>query len=745
MPTDNLPLQVKHFLLRACPTAALAADDIVAQAVLRDARDEDVISMLASEYNCDRHGWPKGPLPPIRPVARLDNFSAPFGLRGDRTSYSDVERFESLRLAGVSGGAENPRRPFVAPQDPTAARRRRLLINYYTVNQLSVELNRIEHVIAGAAQDSTVTDLTLIDGLKAKYHISELGEPTRDAGVVGSVSGEEGMGEDVAMLRYRATTLFKASAPERLAEVEGIIDSFRALRGAVSVEATLQSVRRSLGGCSSDGWPLDPAKRRLARLHRFFLSNDPAKLVGERDQQDAPPSWALPGMEGPFGDPKRRVTESLNALVNSDESDQALFMRLYYVYGRDEFGQIPPLVDGHLKQKVTAFLSHAAPLVATEPFVFHYLAVAHRHGLCDEAAIFERRLNGPVDTVVEYLQGQFAADDDGWPLLYEHRVRNRVVRYLMRCQPQDLDNVDTIVEECITSAAHQANAPGRNPHESLIVNYLHEKYGRKEDGSIVLNTPAMRNWVIEFLEQYVPEDRVDGLASKALEQRLHPDALKVQLQTEYASFTPFPYKLRGLLNYIYARAAPAKRYQIDQILRVKRAEGISDRIIVRTVCEKLGVGPDGWPTDPVVRLKTRLQAFFEKNDPPRLIQLEMLLHHDERTEEEMFEDLYRQYGKDELGNTIDVTAPNTSNYVQVHASSPSVMSSSPGEYSRRPPAIGPSDFGSPAAAGPRQQQPLTTSPPQGGADVKGGGTRALFRDNLAGYSWMHESTSSVRM
>lgn len=594
MPTDLLPLRVEHFLLRACPSAVLATHDIVAEAVRRNLRDEDVISQLVKEYNCDRMGFPMGAMP-----------TAP-----------------SLQQS-----------PMISDPDAATSKRRRMVINYYIVNKIfPIDLKKIDVLCS----DKSVNDGIILAGLKGKYGLTELGEPCPkvpseanvgeksevenspnsdgNAQPAADVKVDDPLGHvatsspvhpypptlasakilghqsEAMSLRHEVGMLFLRAAPERFAEAKGVCDSFERLEGAATKADVLTSVRRSLGGCASDGWPLDPDKRRLARLQPFFLNNDSSRLY-ERPEE---------------------ITE----LVNSRASEHVLFLELYYAYGKDELGRALEM-DQYLHDEVSLLLSRCRPVAATEEFTCTYLALGQRKGW-------------DAEQLLQYLRGLFDCDRDGWPLEIRQRIRSRTLRYLMQNAPEDVANIDAVLNELIGgssagSPASMGGWHGEGLNEALILTRLYERYGRNEDGKPVLNTPAIRFRVCEFLEQYVPESEVERLADAALGLNMFPDTLMHHLKQQYSTFTPYPNELRLRLKAIYRRAAPDKLYQIDQLLRVKRVEKIPDATIIKAVCKKLNCGPDGWPVDPLQRKRKRLQQFFETYDPPRLVQVEVIM------------------------------------------------------------------------------------------------------------------------
>eukprot|EP00744_Colponema_vietnamica_P013261 GILI01018581.1.p1 GENE.GILI01018581.1~~GILI01018581.1.p1 ORF type:complete len:556 (+),score=63.93 GILI01018581.1:18-1685(+) len=402
--------------------------------------------------------------------------------------------------------------------------------------------------------------------------------------------------------------LFLRAAPERFAEAKGVSDTFERLEGIATKADVLTSVRRSLGGCASDGWPLDADKRRLARLQRFFLNNDPSRL---------------------FDHP-----EEITELVNSRSSEHALFLELFYVYGKDELGR-PADMDQYLHDEISLMVSRCRPVAATEEMTCTYLALGQRRGW-------------ESDQLHQYLQELLDCDREGWPLEIRQRIRSRVLRYLMQNAPEDVANIDALLNELVGGSAAGSPASiggwnGEGLNEALIMTRLYERYGRNEEGTPVLNTPAIRFRVCEFLEQYVPESEVERLADAALGLNMFPDTLMHHLKQQYSSFTPYPNELRWKLKAIYRRAAPEKIYQVDQLLRVKRIEKIPDSAILKAVCQKLNCGPDGWPQDPAQRKRKRLQQFFEAHDPPRLVQVEIMMAKDNRPEEQIMLELERQY------------------------------------------------------------------------------------------------------
>lgn len=607
MPTDLLPLRVEHFLLRACPSAALATHDIVAEATRRNLRDEDVISQLTREYNADRLGFPVGAMP----HDGTPSLSSPLSPTSTRGAAGD---------AGiVAGGADGI--------SAAVARRRRMLINYYVVNRiLPIDLKRIDVL----CDDHSVSDGVLLAGLKGKYGLTEVGYPypKADAGAGGEVDPLTGGPQpptlasakaladraEAMALQYEVEMLFARAAPERLQEAKGIYESFARLGGAATRDDVLASVRRSLGSCASDGWPLDADKRRLSRLQRFFLNNDSSRLFDHH--------------------------EALAALVNSDATEHSLFLGLRYAYGKDELGFEVP-VDHHLREEVTLLLSRCRPVSATDDFVLSYLALGERRGWDGER-------------LLRFLQGLFDCGPDGWPLEVRQRIRSKTIRYLMMNAPEDVASVDAVLAEIVGGSSAGAPAPlggwrGEGLNEGTVMTRLYERYGRNEEGRPVLNTPAARFRVCEFLEQYVPEAEVERLADAAMRLNMYPDTLMAHLRQQYASFAPYPYAIREQLRVMYSRAAPEKAHQIDQLLRVKRLERIPDGSIMKAVMRRLGCGPDGWPADPVARRRQRLQRFLERNDPQRLVQMELLMAKDPRTDDQLMADLAQQYGVPEEG------------------------------------------------------------------------------------------------
>jgi hypothetical protein len=101
-------------------------------------------------------------------------------------------------------------------------------------------------------------------------------------------------------------------------------------------------------------------------------------------------------------------------------------------------------------------------------------------------------------------------------------------------------------------------------------------------------------------------------------------------------------------------AAPEALGSVTDIVQRADDEGLADGEVINMLCAKYNVGHDGWPIDPIARKRAKVTRFFESNRIKDPVKREAILRQTKfRKEEEVLRDLYREYGRDELGDPLD--------------------------------------------------------------------------------------------
>ena len=389
--------------------------------------------------------------------------------------------------------------------------------------------------------------------------------------------------------------VFSCMAPERLASVDTLLTR-RQLSGVTHGEL-LDAVCDELG-VGRDGWPCDPKKRLRAKLTRFFINNAPSEL---------------------------RKVESICKMSGTEHE---IMTELFALYHKDEFGK-PVATDKKIREKLSLFLSVASP---------------NNLQNVDSLIAYQKRRNLTDDQLMELLQQQLKVGSDGWPKNPKERLRMRLTRFFLNNKPQDIHKVDTLMalDGC---------------SEDDIMKQLYDKYGVDElGGRIIGQDDDITDKLFEFYEKYVPESDVRQLVDQALALQLPEAKLMPLLQERYKGIPPKRNKLREQVALIYRRAAPGSIREMRSLFALKRRDNMTDSDCIAALCTKLDVGPDGWPKDAAKRRQLRLQLFFRNNAPGVAgARLDELMT-DPRTEEQLFQDLYDEYGKDELGSDLESDA-----------------------------------------------------------------------------------------
>lgn len=101
------------------------------------------------------------------------------------------------------------------------------------------------------------------------------------------------------------------------------------------------------------------------------------------------------------------------------------------------------------------------------------------------------------------------------------------------------------------------------------------------------------------------------------------------------------------------RAAPSAISIIGDMMRVAVTRGLSDEQMLRHLAKALNVGMHGWPLDPVVRRRLRVERFYQFNAVPidtRRIETALASSH---SEDDLLHALYRKYQRNEIGESLD--------------------------------------------------------------------------------------------
>jgi hypothetical protein len=101
------------------------------------------------------------------------------------------------------------------------------------------------------------------------------------------------------------------------------------------------------------------------------------------------------------------------------------------------------------------------------------------------------------------------------------------------------------------------------------------------------------------------------------------------------------------------RAAPSAISIVGDMLRVAVTQGLHDEQMLKHLSKALNVGMHGWPLDPIVRRRLRVERFYQFNAVPidtRRIETALASAH---TEDELLQTLYRKYQRNEIGESLD--------------------------------------------------------------------------------------------
>lgn len=108
------------------------------------------------------------------------------------------------------------------------------------------------------------------------------------------------------------------------------------------------------------------------------------------------------------------------------------------------------------------------------------------------------------------------------------------------------------------------------------------------------------------------------------------------------------------LRQLILRAAPSAVNMVGDVLRLAAEQQLSDEEVLRQTAATLGVGLDGWPTDPLARRRLRLERFYQFNPVPfDLHRIEQILNSPQHTERHIIDTLYRKYQRNEIGEALD--------------------------------------------------------------------------------------------
>jgi hypothetical protein len=113
-------------------------------------------------------------------------------------------------------------------------------------------------------------------------------------------------------------------------------------------------------------------------------------------------------------------------------------------------------------------------------------------------------------------------------------------------------------------------------------------------------------------------------------------------------------ELASRIHKLLQRAAPEALGTVTDLVYRAQADGLSDGEVMNMLCARYDVAHDGWPVDMEKRKRLRVKRFFENNKVNDDVRLEALLRQcAHRDEGELLASLYQEFGRDELGESMD--------------------------------------------------------------------------------------------
>ena len=110
--------------------------------------------------------------------------------------------------------------------------------------------------------------------------------------------------------------------------------------------------------------------------------------------------------------------------------------------------------------------------------------------------------------------------------------------------------------------------------------------------------------------------------------------------------------LRESMTHVVNCVNPELLHTVEKMMEKRSATGIPHREFFEKCCAHFDVGMDGWPVQWKARRSARLRRFFALHDPKKAQRAIERLLGDEYSDQDIFTALYKQYGKDELGNDV---------------------------------------------------------------------------------------------